>query len=606
MEALGVISRIPKSWLLVLDNADDPNVDYGGYFPPGLNGTIIITSRNPDCSIHQTVGHMELEAMSTNDSVMLLFRAAKYTAHVSSSVHRDGQIIVKLLGGHTLALIQAGSYIGRGYCTLTQYPQHYENARQRLLQFQPNQARSRYGNVYATFEASAQQLESSCTSKGNLALRLLGVISFLHYTSLPIDIFEAAWAGARTAMDKSSLDPGTNLDLYTTDVIVQLLQIVSITSKVWDTHQLNEAFELLDSLALLKRDFTSVQNTLIYMHPLTHAWSKDRQSVTAQHTSWKRAGALIALSAHDIVWNPWNSIWRLHEDLLRAHIQGYVASLNGPYPAKDSSFLMQVQYRCAAILQRMRCDQDLESLLTSVEQRNEDIPSGALLPFAKYKARNLSNLGHCLQSIEHWKSIISIEQEVLDDSDYVLLVSRHELGSAYLDAGKALEAIDVFQDVIPKKQTKLPAEHGDLIASTHELGRAYLDAERHQEAIPWLEYVVNITARHFQPNHPDLLVSQHELGRAYLLNSQVDEAIYLFNHVITIATSVNRMPETHPNLLVTKRQLARAYQAAGRLQEAMDLLEGIAELQSTLPEQDPSRLRTQLYLAEVYAASKRP
>lgn len=406
-------------------------------------------------------------------------------------------------------------------------------------------------------------------------------------------------------MKKSSSDPGTNLNLYTTDVIVQLLQIVSITSKIWDIHQLNEAFELLDSLALLKRDFTSAQTALIYMHPLTHAWSKDRQSVTAQYTSWKRAGALIALSAHDIVWNPWNSIWRLHEDLLRAHIQGYVASLNGPHQ-DHSSFLMQVQYRCAAILQRMRCDQDLESLLAFVEQRNEDIPSGALLPFAKYKARNLSNLGHSSQSIEHWKSIISIEQEVLDDSDYVLLVSRHELGSAYLDAGKALEAIHVFQDVIPKKQTKLPAEHGDLIASMHELGRAYLDAERHQEAIPWLEYVVNITARHFQPNHPDLLVSQHELGRAYLLNSQVDEAIYLFNHVITIATSVSRMPETHPNLLVTKRQLARAYQAAGRLQEAMDLLEGIAELQSTLPEQDPSRLRTQLYLAEVYAASKRP
>jgi hypothetical protein len=103
-EALGVISRILKPWPLVLDNAENPNVYHRDYLSRGSDGTIIITSRSSHCSIHQTVGHTELKAMSTDDSVMLLLRVVKYTAHESSSTYGAAQMVVEPPEGHTLAL----------------------------------------------------------------------------------------------------------------------------------------------------------------------------------------------------------------------------------------------------------------------------------------------------------------------------------------------------------------------------------------------------------------------------------------------------------------------------------------------------------------------
>ena len=41
-DVLLLISNLKTSWLLILDNADDPDFDYQGYFPSGNTGTIIM------------------------------------------------------------------------------------------------------------------------------------------------------------------------------------------------------------------------------------------------------------------------------------------------------------------------------------------------------------------------------------------------------------------------------------------------------------------------------------------------------------------------------------------------------------------------------------
>lgn len=48
-EAVQTLGRITKTWLLVLDNADDPETDYFPLFPPGHAGVVLMTPRNPEC-----------------------------------------------------------------------------------------------------------------------------------------------------------------------------------------------------------------------------------------------------------------------------------------------------------------------------------------------------------------------------------------------------------------------------------------------------------------------------------------------------------------------------------------------------------------------------
>ena len=62
-EALQVLAATKQSWLLILDNADDPNIDYQLYLPSGTHGAVIITSRIPECRKYGTVGAEALETV---------------------------------------------------------------------------------------------------------------------------------------------------------------------------------------------------------------------------------------------------------------------------------------------------------------------------------------------------------------------------------------------------------------------------------------------------------------------------------------------------------------------------------------------------------------
>jgi hypothetical protein len=124
--------------------------------------------------------------------------------------------VSELLGSHPLALVQAGSYIGRGFCTLKEYQNVYRTSRQRLLTFHLTQEQAPYKHMYATFEASMDKLKSSADEAAKDALELLSVLSMLGLSWLQLSIFKAAWRGAckvsKTAVGHDDLrnsDPST-------------------------------------------------------------------------------------------------------------------------------------------------------------------------------------------------------------------------------------------------------------------------------------------------------------------------------------------------------------------------------------------------------------
>ena len=43
------LASLKEPWLLVLDNADSPNVDYQQYFPAGASDVVILISHNAEC-----------------------------------------------------------------------------------------------------------------------------------------------------------------------------------------------------------------------------------------------------------------------------------------------------------------------------------------------------------------------------------------------------------------------------------------------------------------------------------------------------------------------------------------------------------------------------
>ncbi|KAJ7903080.1 hypothetical protein B0H13DRAFT_1463787, partial [Mycena leptocephala] len=64
-----------EEWLLLFDNADQPNIDLNMFLPQCSHGNIIITTRNPGLCVYAGE-HSHVQDMEEDDAVTLLLKSA--------------------------------------------------------------------------------------------------------------------------------------------------------------------------------------------------------------------------------------------------------------------------------------------------------------------------------------------------------------------------------------------------------------------------------------------------------------------------------------------------------------------------------------------------
>ncbi|KFZ04937.1 hypothetical protein V501_08833 [Pseudogymnoascus sp. VKM F-4519 (FW-2642)] len=587
-DARRLLSNTKHNWLLILDNADDPEFDYQAYLPSGSRGVVLVTSRISDCSQYSTVGSEVLTSLDIGLSKQLLLRAANIAEDLWPSVDQQAEDIAKLIGSHTLALIQAGTYIAKGYSRLDQYPEVYGKHRKRLLTYRPSQAQSRYGDVYATFEASAQILENSESEDARDALHLLRVLSMLHSSALPLQIFEDAWNCSRNVLHVSD----TEVDLGTCSRwhALQLPEFMGVEANEWDPHRLNKASYLLVSLSFVVRSNLAGESPSLSMHPLAHAWAKDRQELAQQGQTWIAAACVVALSI-DSYGTPRDNLVHL-QSLLNIEVK--TAFSLGPKPMLVSIFII-----FGKNLEMNREDARLNSLLQDIFgilAIGFDKPSVEYLELYKIYGRNLANFDDMANYIQLQIQIMKIENETLPSSHYMHMVSRHELARAHHGNGEVKRAIELLEQVV-EAQEDLPITNSRRLASQHELARAYITNGQVDKAIEILEKVVKVKST-LPIAHPERLKSQNVLARAYHDNGQVEKAIELLEQVVKVTEGV--LPITHNDRLHSEHELGRGYHDNGQVDRAIELMEHVVKVKEVLPAVHPERLVSQHELARYY------
>jgi hypothetical protein len=86
-------------------------VDVLEFFPAGNRGLILVTTRNPDCRIHATVGSCKFGEMDPEEVVTLFLRAARVEDTAAEIVRKEAAAVAKTLGCLALAIVQAGAYV---------------------------------------------------------------------------------------------------------------------------------------------------------------------------------------------------------------------------------------------------------------------------------------------------------------------------------------------------------------------------------------------------------------------------------------------------------------------------------------------------------------
>ncbi|KAK5051501.1 hypothetical protein LTR84_003153 [Exophiala bonariae] len=589
------LANASKPWILILDNADDPDIDYQDYFPSSPRGAVLMTSRNKENQHYVTDKTIALEGLPVNEAQELLLKAADIKEHQRAAVQEDSLKVAELLQSHPLALTLAGAYIRAGHCTLARYPAEFVRQRKRLLQYKARQAKSRYADVYATFEASIETLQKAETESARDALELLPVLAVCAPNVLPMQLFEMAWRGAQSDnADNADKEEPLSLGQWHVD---QLMPMIQVDSDQWDPFRLMEAVRILETFALLSTNMdTDSGRSSVSMHPLVHAWARDRQEKHSQHDSWIKMGCIVAFSSEE------KEAWTRHERL-RAHVEALTSwDMHCMFASDPPMHVTCILHQCGWQLRRMRSDAHLSVLLKRLLAHlglNDSTIDQPWLGLYSLQAENCDDRGDFREAITLCEEVLKVQSLNLPDGHPHRLSTQHRLASTNLDNGQFREAISLLEHIVSIRERTLREDHPHLLESQHELASAYLAQGQVEEAISLLEHIVSIQERTLVEEHSDRLVSQHELASAYVAHGQVEETISLLEHIGSI--NQRTLVEEHPHRLASQHELARVYLAHGQVEEAISLLEHIVSIGGrTLSEDHPNRLSSQHELARAY------
>ena len=201
---------------------------------------------------------------------------------------------------------------------------------------------------------------------------------------------------------------------------------------------------------------------------------------------------------------------------------------------------------------------------------------------------------------------IALFEQTLNDYTHVLgphhpstLSSRNSLANAYCDAGRLNEAITLHEQNLDDRTRILGPRNPDTLTTRNNLANAYQDAGRLDEAIELFEQNLDDRTRILGPRHPDTLASRNNLADAYQDAGRLEETIRL--HEQNLDDRIRILGPDHPHTLITHHNLACAYQAAGRLDEAIKLFEqSLKDCTRILGPRHPDTLTSRNNLADAY------
>ncbi|KAM0798676.1 hypothetical protein BDR22DRAFT_891074 [Usnea florida] len=541
------------SWLLILDNADEPTINLSPYLPAGVNGNIIITSRLPDCARkYSNAGKDCYERLNEETAIELFLKSCSFEWVLGSKHEDNARTIVDLLGCHALAIIQAGTAVSHGICKLEEYESMFSKQRCALLESMQDRINSEYGGVYTTFEITARYLEGRSDQVAKDALQLLNFHAFMHFSDFPEEAFVDAW---KNSNDKKVV---TNDQQTSGDKYIEMLdpwhraKLPTFMRQHHDGNDLDiislrNARNELESLSLINVDRSSFMTRL---HPVTHAWSRDRLKGSKSEAAWLNALAVLSLSLGA------GSTYRIVEQMLEPHVESM---------AKRPSYY------------------DKYKAIFSIHQ--------AFFLLARY-------LSHVLYDSAVAYEILQLIPIKADDARIGTL--NFQL-IQYLRARCAIDLGDLKEAEKLLKQASKP--HGEVSKAEEEVQRAILlelarvhrRQDRHPEASKILEQLSQVVTE-FSEAGPGFLTT---LAHSYFEIGDLQKAKSIMEQVVPMVQANHSVDD--PFRLNKERDLAIVYMELGDTTQALELLEHVTQTQARFLEpNDKRRLENEFWLAVCY------
>ncbi|KAG8694628.1 hypothetical protein FRC09_009727 [Ceratobasidium sp. 395] len=565
----------PRPWLLVIDNADDPDIRLQNFIPGGPYGSVLITSRlqslawlgqgpGSDCS----VGGMEPE-----DAVELLLNKIRTLDEAISTEEMEAaKTLVKDLGYLALAIVHAGVDIFYSKISIAKYRiQCLENARIALDKYNklPGSI-EKYGKIiYTKLKPDTQ--------------RVLGLMAYLHHGGITEEIFKRAAGHIHRVPIIPPNDEETSTRKYVRDCLALFLD----TDGHWDLNAFSAAMDELVLYSLVDYDRA---NQVITLREPVQDWTctvlPHSKTTALMHTSH-----LLALSidrSRDLEMHTYRRG-------LLPHVSKVLAKANKTY-ANDAGFLALV-YRDHG---RWNEEEGLwVQVLDLMKQTLGELHPGTLA--------SMADLASTYRKQGRWGKAETLEILVLDARKQTLgdlhpdtLISMGNLASTYRSRHRWDKAEALQVQVLDTMKQTLGELHPDTLITMNNLSSTYQDQGRWDEAEALQVRAVDGMKRTLGELHPDTLTTMANLASTCSYQDRWDEAEALQVQVMD-GLKQTLGAEPHPDIITSMANLALTYSNQGRWNEAETLQVQVVDgMKRTLGDLHPDTLASMNNLAATY------
>ncbi|KAI9650183.1 hypothetical protein NHQ30_000196 [Ciborinia camelliae] len=623
------LSQLKKTWLLIIDNADDPSLKLQDLYPSGTEAHILITTRNPDFRQEGSLGFLELNGLKEMEAIELLLTKADIPKPWASPILDNGKLIAETLGYLALALIHAGNCIFRRVCDLSNYLDLY-SATRNMLRRGPSTTSivsesELMKAVYSTFDVSFKSLLRNRTQETQDASDLLRISSFYHFERIPVEIFTRGILNRRKIIEtphtktlgsrflrsiQARLEPPKALPSFLKDGNNQL-----------NVYRINWAVSELQSHSLIT--FNGRDRKTFSLHPLVHAWARDSLE-SRDRSVW----ACIAFDTlmESIMLPPEGNSERdgdFHRDII-PHLKSCLSVHPRPITHQIEGQLNTMTVQLARIFSQTwlivignqihkeaKCGYVLASRGDfELAAKHLEIAKNALIqllgPGNDKSMKAMLGLSGVLWGLGRMEEAIALQRQVVDTQTKLRGI-RHEqtlqamdnLGRSYWLDGQYHEALDIQERTVHTSKEVMGQTHGLTLSALDNYGVTLGAWHRYKESVEIHREVLQTRQVQLGKTHPDTITTSSNLAMALLDLGSISEARSLMIEVHKQRQS--QLGKEHPWTLWALCWLSKIHVKAGELQQAEELLIwGIAAGERSLGKDHLGVLMGQGELARVY------
>jgi tetratricopeptide (TPR) repeat protein len=588
-------------WVLILDNADDPDVlataghsasAGAGWLRPTKAGLVLVTSRTADARAWGPLATMHpIAPLSADDGAQVLQDLAPDAGDVA-----DARKLAARLEGLPLALHQAGIYLSSDFAAEIDF-----GAYSRALDTRFGELLGRGGGdraqVTGTWELSLAALEAEGKPQARGLLQVLSC--FATANPVPPLLLDLGLLGQRMGGQAAVEDGLAGL--------LSVGLIATRSSEPGKTRPLVQVHPLVAETVRYQAGETLADSYRIAVDLLREAVTRLGVQTPRDKPRWlallphlqalaERKIAAPAAALEGLAWS--------------AHAMSEALRWGGSYPAAldvadhalrrtvalgtDNRQTLALRFS-RAFANNMLCrwteaEAEAQDVL-NVQSRTLGPEHPDTLSTQHMIADVLVYLGKPAEAAAEFGEVLAARRRVLGSEHPDTLNTWHNVAWVLTVQNRDAEAEAEFRQILAIQLRNLGPDHRETLHIRDHAARTLAPQGRPAEAEAEFRQILAIQLRILGPDHPDTVTSRHGIGAALAAQGKPAEAEAEFRQALVARLRV--LGPRHPDTLTTRHSLGCALRDQGKTADAIaELRQVLCVRAQTLGPEHPDTLRT--------------